>query len=193
MNPPSYYSANPGDRPLSLAVHLRAAAKHIQDRPGDYKWVSSASCNCGILAQHVHNCDRNGVWNLITKSNMLHEAAKVEKGRNGPWARRGYYCAQTGVKISELMRKLLDAGMTGLDFPNLEALADPVIMKIIGLKEVKLYNYTNPAHVISYMLAWASLIEANHAQPKELTDAEMDALESRPLVPVTSGMKAGVA
>lgn len=163
-----------------LIEALRTVGRKLANGELDYNWKEADQCNCGLLARELLAVDNNGLMLL-----------RVGSGCCSPWflsAEMGF-CKLTGLPISNIYKQLAEAGLSKQDFGHLEWLGNPEVAARLGWEtrvdticnvEVSVcagdahqFNQ-NPQAVSRYMLAWADILE----------EADMEAYETRPLLPV---------
>lgn len=184
---------NVSDRPLSLAVSLRRVAELLRNGRVEYEWDLSNQCNMGLIARAALGLSRN-------------QFSKLEKpvSHQPLWEERAEaYCPMTGIPEIKLFRVLHDVGFRFEDYGEAENLSNPDVVERI--KHDGRFIETNERRnwfgrkipvtiqrrihrdeeqsLIVYLETWALLIEEFHAA-KAPTDAALEQVESRPLVPV---------
>jgi hypothetical protein len=95
-----------------LANAYDDAAEHIETRPEDYNFGTMASCNCGILAQHLLGISWHDLW--------ARTMMRVFPFPTWACARRDGICPQTGLPLNTLLRELAQAGCTPQELADLE-------------------------------------------------------------------------
>lgn len=173
MNAPTATRAI-GDRPLSLATHLRATIDLLLDQGrSGYKWCDTGSCNAGLIA-----CVITG----YTRQQLVH--AVTFAGPVGCWntMMRDICPHNTGRPWPAVYQQLLNAGLEPSDPGHLELLNHPELadpswtIRNVGFGLVGAYRndgqdaYSNPECVAAYMLRWVGLIETFHAE-QSVSDA----------------------
>ena len=135
-----------------LIKAIRKAALNIETG-GSYQWGHLGACNCGHLIQA-----------LTTRAKSeIHEAALA---KDGDWRDLSHkYCLQSGYKIDDIISELLKAGLSLEDIEYLERLSDPKVLTFIGNQELEL-KHNRREDVITYMKAWADLLESEMLEPK---------------------------
>jgi hypothetical protein len=139
-------------RPTVQLIHaLRTTAQRLQ-RGNAYKWSHFGQCNCGNLAQTITQLSPREVY----------EAAFQ---RAGDWGQQALeFCPTSGYPIDFVLARLFELGMEREDVRHLERLTDARVLKRLGVQELA---HNQRANVISYMNAWADLLE--EALPAEAT------------------------
>ncbi len=131
---------------LSLISALRVTASNMQSGTS-YHWGHMGSCNCGNLAQVLTN---------YTKAE-LHAFALIS--REGDWSEQtDEYCPASNLPMDKIIDILLSKGLTTQDLKNLEYLRDEKVLNHSSIRTHSL-NHTKREDVISYLLAWADLLE----------------------------------
>ena len=168
---------NIADRPLSLAVHLRHVASLLTSQSVVYAWNFPHQCNCGLLARSILG---------ITASELSDRLKKLEDnipprkdGLRATWKQQSKaYCPiSPEIPATDIFATLRAAGLNQTDFDHVEMLSHPELKA--DWKAPKWH--TERLNVIHYFNTWAAKIEAFHAV-KTPTDAQLDAVETRPLV-----------
>lgn len=195
---------NPGDRPLSLAGHFRNVATLLRSGALTYDWRHHHSCNCGLLARAITG---SSAFDLMSRMRHSKNVSAGEDGKTN-WSKMAEgVCSIAGVTHDELFEELFKAGLKFEDISSLEFLSNPVIRdhmekNFTFTKQYKKYALFGPTmtktvagkavhdernSLIGYLESWAALIEQFHAaKPAVQTfDEKMDAVETRPLVPIT--------
>jgi len=132
--------------PLSLISALRVTASNIQSG-APYHWGHMGSCNCGNLAQVLTN---------YTNAE-LHAFALISK--EGDWSEQtSEYCPTSNLPMDKIIDILLSKGLTIQDLKNLEYLRDEKVLNHPSIRNNSL-NHAKREDVISYLLAWADLLE----------------------------------
>lgn len=112
-----------------------------------YAWTDSASCNCGILAQQIMNCNGSELRKDIDTS-------------HGLWSDGARYfeqCRKTGVPINIIFQKFYEIGLTSKDIIQLENLSNKKIIRKAKLENnLKIGDKDN---LIKYMKAWIELLQ----------------------------------
>ncbi len=149
-----------GDRPLSLAAHLRAAVDLLLDEAGtQYRWADYASCNCGLLARCITG---NSVHEIRwTASHLASLTAAKSFARVGWTVLAESFCPQTGAPMYLIFQQLLAAGLVTEDFEHLEYLKHPDLISPAWLAERD--HYADRKNAAAYLQKWAETIEAFHA------------------------------
>ncbi len=130
---------------ITLIEAIRNTAKKLS-RSDTYQWGHMGSCNCGHLAQE-----------LTQLSGKEIHARAMEK--HGDWSEQlNDYCPSSGFLMDDLITHLLSFGLDTSDLMHLERLSDPRILRTIPGYEKGL-SHNVKADVISYLKAWASMLE----------------------------------
>lgn len=157
-----------GDRPLSLAAHLRAAVNLLLDEAGtQYSWDNMTQCNCGLLARCITD------W-TEEKRIATHERLRArQSGRTG--SAKGWWiifcddrgaiswtghvrgrCLLTRTPMAEVIGALFAAGMDESDFEHVEYLCHPELMDGASCD--------SRSAAAAYLQRWAEAIERFHAE-----------------------------
>lgn len=163
-----------GDRPLSLAAHLRHVSSLLSTKAVGYDWKLYNACNCGLLARSILG---------LTSGELLAQLEEIERGvphAEGSlptWTSMSKtYCPlNPDIPAASIFKTLRNAGLSQTDFNHVEYLSHPELSKVGSAKE----RFTD---VAAYMTRWAEVIEAFHAAKTSAADAVLEAIESRPLV-----------
>jgi hypothetical protein len=137
---------------FELVNALRRTAARL-DAGSHYKWSDFASCNCGNLVQSVTTLSARDIY----------EAAFQRGGDWGEQARE--FCAASGYPIDFVLARLFELGLTPDDVRHLERLSDDRVLRELGVQELR---YTRRDDVVSYMRAWAGLLERELPAVEEL-------------------------
>ncbi len=130
---------------LAIAETLRKTADLIRSS-ADYQWGHMGSCNCGFLAQEITG---------LTK-NVIHQSAME---RYGDWNEQLHdYCPTSGLRMDDIIARMLDFGFDTDDLKHLEKLSDPKILNRLSASDKYLVRH-NKGDVIKYLIAWAEMIE----------------------------------
>lgn len=131
---------------LSLVTALRVTASNLQDG-APYQWGHMGSCNCGNLAQVLTNFTRA----------EIHAFALIS--REGDWSEQtDEYCPSSNLPMDKIIDILISKGLSPQDLKNLEYLRDEKVLQHPSIQNRSL-NHNNRTDVISYLLAWADLLE----------------------------------
>ena len=123
---------------------LLTAADWIESGKVEYKWGSSESCNCGILAQVITGLPAEEID--INEATWSKESQRV--------------CKLTGIPLNEIIEELMNVGMTPTDFVNLEFLVhDGKIPDNWWTDNPKEAPYAQKENVIKYMRDWAANLQ----------------------------------
>jgi hypothetical protein len=110
-----------------------------------YSWGHLGMCNCGHLAQTITRRSRR----------EIHEAALA---RGGEWRDRAReYCPSSGFPIDEIIRELLDCGLSTSDLADLEYLSDERVRRRIPGRPHLRRNVRDD--LLLYLETWAKLLE----------------------------------
>jgi hypothetical protein len=145
---------------------LRKAATHLRDHIQDYRWRSTARCNCGILAQVVLHKAPSALasmlagFNNVTWSSLLHIADPNADLSGIRGERIPDICATTQLPVKSVVFALLNEGFTVNELRELEMLGNPAYT---GGVEVA---HDNPFHCMEYMTRWADALERQIKQRK---------------------------
>ncbi len=179
---------NIGDRPLSLATHLRATVDLLLDTTtsNTYNWSNCTLCNCGMLARTILRLSR------VELGDQLNATRKW-----GTWTTMAAFVESEDTPEG-IFKDLITAGMDLRDFEHLEFLSHPDLAKPEWITRAKL-NFTvdylvdpdfNPEmevltladnqhyrvveNAAYYLLAWAKVIEFFHKNKEIFGSQEMN-------------------
>lgn len=135
---------------VELIQALRVTVARLR---GDttYQWGHMGECNCGHLAQTITRLGKRDIhaWALE---------------REGDWEQQAHdYCPTSGYRIDDIIRAMLEAGMTLDDIGHLEKLSDPEVLARVPREPdgaQRLLRRNRREDVILYMEVWADLLEA---------------------------------
>lgn len=143
---------------LPLIEALRNTAKAVSCST-HYQWGHMGACNCGFLAQE------------ITKQRKEEIHSKAME-RSGDWTEHlNDYCATSGLLFDNLISTLLAFGFDVVDLKNLERLSDGEVLRSLPLEKRNL-QHNCKSDVITYLNAWADLLEIRLLQDIKLPDFE---------------------
>jgi hypothetical protein len=149
---------------LAIAETLRKTADLIR-LSSNYQWGHMGSCNCGFLAQKITGISRN----------IIHQSAME---RHGDWNEQLHdYCPTSGLRMDDIISRMLDLGFDTSDLKHLEKLSDPSILSRLS-QPVRYLAKNKKEDVIKYLIAWAEMIEEallpdtdlNEMFPREVTE-----------------------
>lgn len=134
---------------------LQKAVQMLESGSFNYNWESVVSCNCGLVA--VASGAKQSDIRLLMPFGIWSQ--KVKNGQ----------CPITGLMLSDIQRRLAEAGFTKIEIINLEHLSDQKIRFSAGLT-AKGYeddmagrvSYTDRGEmraVIKYLHAWIELLQ----------------------------------
>jgi hypothetical protein len=128
---------------LELVSALRTTAARLTNG-ATYKWSHFGQCNCGNLAQTVTQLSPKQVY----------EAAFE---RSGDWGQQALeFCSTSGYPIDYVLARLFELGLEQADVRHLERLSDDRVLRRLG---VPFLAHNQRDNVVSYMRAWAELLE----------------------------------
>lgn len=155
-----------GDRPLSLAIHLRNAVNLLLDEANvEYNWNQHEQCNCGLLARCIAGLEKEDLKNAVKEAKMP----------GWGWTTL-VTCNLTGTPLEKIVATLLEAGLRTDDFYHLEFLRHRHLQK-------ERDDYKVRANAARYLQRWAEEIEKFHAAKK---------IESEPSVLLTGRVESGI-
>lgn len=162
-----------GDRPLSLAVHLKSLAVALDAGTLDYCWSSCPTCNCGLLIRALTGWTKDELW-----------TEKHRGGAFGIWREVGL------GKECDFLAKMKTFGLEREDFVHVENLNNA---RVGGMFVTAFLNRSGSGSVAFYFRRWAKKIEAYRKKHPlvtppllptvELSEAALEALEMRELIP----------
>lgn len=128
----------------------------------NYQWGHMGSCNCGHLVQEITK---------LSKA-QIHDYAMRTRG--GDWSEQALdYCPTSGYLMDQAISIMLEAGMELHDFEHLEKLSDKKVLKRLPYESRHL-RYNNRMDVITYLNAWADMLEEELIQQVKLPAIETD-------------------
>lgn len=173
-----------GDRPLSLAAHLRRVANLVSSNAIPYNWGHCSQCNCGLLARSILGVSRNELNDLLTSIHGLTWTAMAKSTSEA--------CAfNPNVSMPTIFKQLQCAGLLLTDLHHLEHLSHDELRGWIFRRDKR-----NAANFVRYCKRWAAAIESYRAAyaepvggqpvvqsaPVAPSDAELEQIETRALV-----------
>lgn len=124
---------------------IRKSADKIKNGT-DYQWGHMGGCNCGHLAQELTHFSKR----------EIHEYAMR---KSGDWAEQVQdYCSTSQMPMDEIISSMMKAGLERKDMVELERLKNQEVRNLMGSKGLDL-SHNKKEDVVSYMLAWANLLE----------------------------------
>jgi len=137
---------------------LRDAANRIAGG-SPYEWGHMGRCNCGHLAQSLTPLTADEIHALALR-------------RSGDWSEQStLYCSTSGLELDALIDLLLEAGLAPSDLRTLENLSDPRVLRRLPPGERDLLR-NQRSHAVTYMRAWADLLEEQRVQAGEQPSAQ---------------------
>lgn len=187
MTTPPPLPTHIGNRPLSLAGHLRTTAAHVQSGRLPYLFTYGHVCNVGCFARVATGLD---AYSLAAELDRYYTPLRAITGNQRSWENWATTALNAipldGGTAKGVVGQLQQAGLLLGDFDHLEHLSHPELVCPWQTPEDK-RHYEIAANYVAYLLKWAQVIETfnalNRAAP---TEATMEALEQRPLVGVAS-------
>ena len=144
-------------RNLDTVINALRETARALDNNGEYQWGHMGSCNCGFLAQQITHL----------KKNQIHSYAMQ---RYGDWNEQlNDYCPASGLPMDDLISEMINFGFDTDDLKNLERLSDKRILDSLPGDKRNLY-FNVKEDVITYLNAWASLLEEDCISQIKLTD-----------------------
>ncbi len=118
-----------------------------------YQWSHFASCNCGNLVQTVTSLTPREIY----------EAAFA---RSGDWGEQALeFCPSSGYPIDFIFERMFALGLERDDMRHLERLSDAQVLRRLGPRTLR---HNRREDVVSYMRAWADLLEESLPEPVAL-------------------------
>ena len=143
---------------VQLIEALRKTAKTLSIS-NTYQWGHMGSCNCGFLAQEITQ----------QRKDEIHAKAME---RYGDWSEQlNDYCPTSGLRFDDLVSELLAIGFDVDDLKHLERLSDGAVLRSLPFEKRNL-QHNKKADVITYLLAWADLLETSLLASITLPDFE---------------------
>jgi len=145
----------------ALIDALRQTARRLEDDRSVHRWSHFGLCNCGHLAQTV----------------TQQSAAEIQDTLfvlPGDWGEKAYdACATTGLPMDHLFEQMFALGMDREDFGHLERLSDPAVRARVPGP----LAHTRRRDAVTYLRAWADLLEAQLPTPLPVVASAPTALE----------------
>ncbi|SFD76593.1 hypothetical protein [Spirosoma endophyticum] len=133
-------------RPTPELINALRQTAHKLKNGAPYQWGHMGGCNCGNLAQELTKLSKD----------QIHRYAMQ---RHGDWNEQAEdYCQTSQMPIDLLINEMLNAGMLLEDLKHLERLDDRQILVRLPLEKRHLKHNVRE-DVVSYMTAWAELLE----------------------------------
>lgn len=131
---------------VEIIEALRKTANTLANT-AHYQWGHMGACNCGFLAQEVTKF----------KKEEIHARAMQ---RYGDWSEQlNDYCPTSGLPFDDLISELIAFGFDADDLKHLERLSDGMVLRSLPPEQRNL-SHNKKADVVTYLLAWAALLEA---------------------------------
>jgi hypothetical protein len=144
---------------LALIAALRTTAARLR-LGAPYRWTHLGACNCGHLAQTVTHLDADAIRRYAME-------------RAGEWADQVLeFCPTSGYPMDEIFRALFELGLSRDDVAHLEKLSAPEVLLRLPLELRLQISYRDREHVVSYMNAFADLLEERLDSQARLDAAE---------------------
>jgi hypothetical protein len=144
---------------LALIAALRTTAARLR-LGAPYRWTHLGACNCGHLAQTVTHLDADAIRRYAME-------------RAGEWADQVLeFCPTSGYPMDEIFRALFELGLSRDDVAHLEKLSSPEVLLRLPLELRLQISYRDREHVVSYMSAFADLLEERLHEQARLEPAE---------------------
>ena len=137
-------------RPTVELIRALRDTAHRLEHGAAYKWSHFGQCNCGNLAQTITQLSPREVY----------EAAFRRAGDWGEQARE--FCPTSGYPIDFVLSQLFAIGMASEDVRHLERLSDDRVLRRLGQPALL---YSRREDVITYMRAWADLLDDERELP----------------------------
>ncbi|GAB4033291.1 hypothetical protein [Spirosoma jeollabukense] len=133
-------------RPTPELINALRQTAHKLKNGAPYQWGHMGGCNCGNLAQELTKLNKD----------QIHQYAMQ---RHGDWNEQAEdYCSTSQMPIDLLINEMLTAGLLLEDLKHLERLDDRQVLVRLPLAKRHLKHNVRE-DVISYMNAWAELLE----------------------------------
>lgn len=130
----------------SLVHALRSTAARL-DASAAYAWGHLGLCNCGHLVQTL----------CAIPPARIHQIALE---RTGDWEQLANdYCPTSGYAIDDVIRELVEAGLTTGDLGHLEKLDDPAVLAALPGGH-RWLRRNDRGDVVAYLRTWAGLLAA---------------------------------
>jgi len=131
---------------LALVHALRSTAARL-DASAAYAWGHLGLCNCGHLVQTL----------CAIPPARIHQIALE---RTGDWEQLANdYCPTSGYAIDDVIRELVEAGLTTGDLGHLEKLDDPAVLAALPGGH-RWLRRNDRGDVVAYLQTWAGLLAA---------------------------------
>jgi hypothetical protein len=131
---------------LELIKALRVTSARLQ-LGAAYRWTHMGACNCGHLAQTVTQLDAEDIRRYALE-------------RAGEWADQALeFCPTSGYPMDEILNTLIGLGLSRQDIAHLEKLSAPQVLRRLPVELRSQLSYRERDHVVSYLNAFADLLE----------------------------------
>jgi hypothetical protein len=175
-----------------LVVALRETAARLERRETAYCWSRFALCNCGHLAQTITRLaptaleaaagGRHGDWGDQART-LFRPAALVQPDYGdrpaldeGAWEPDSAdRCNVADRAMAAIVEELQAWGLDPTDIDALERLNDTAVRRRLG-NEALDFSHADRDNAVSYMRAWADLLEARLAPEDRALDGSAPAL-----------------
>ena len=164
-----------------LVLALRETARRLEAPDVTYRWSHFAHCNCGHLAQTLTRLDprtiyeaafhRPGDWGdqAVALGRPAFDLGDRPALDEGAWEPEDEgRCNVTGSPLGAILERMYAVGLEPDDVRHLERLSDADVLRRLGKNTVGL-PYGDRASVVSYLDAWADVLESKLA-PEERVD-----------------------
>lgn len=143
---------------LELIEGIRKTAKNLETSQS-YQWGHMGSCNCGHLAQELTKMSKA----------EIHSSAMQ---KYGDWNEQlNDYCPTSGLLMDDLISNMLAWGLDSDDLKKLEKLSDTEVLRRLPA-EKRYLAHNNKNDVITYLNAWADLLEEKLLEKIALPEVE---------------------
>ena len=146
-------------RPTPELINALRQTAHKLKNGAPYQWGHMGGCNCGNLAQELTKLNKD----------QIHRYAMQ---RHGDWNEQAEdYCQTSQMPIDLLINEMLNAGLLLEDLKQLERLDDRQVLVRLPLEKRHLKHNVRE-DVVSYMTAWAELLEEQLVDKITLPDLQ---------------------
>jgi len=125
---------NKTEKKVTLVEALTIVVTALKNDTIYYKWKDTNTCNCGLVAQAVTRTNKDELDELYLQPIASPIQVKNKSKFSPTWSDMvAEYCPLTKEPVTEIFKKLFDAGMTREDIGHLEYLSDPEILEKINI------------------------------------------------------------
>jgi hypothetical protein len=141
---------------------LRDTAKYLKEKPEEYNWLFSHSCNCGLVARVANNLNNKNTKDFfILDKTWTSMSEEFEYDYFDPILQKTIFCKGAKLTYKEVFDSLIKIGFELKDFKRLEFLEDHFEENIIydTVEDTEDAFYTDKDYLYSWLLKEANKLE----------------------------------